>query len=367
MKRRAVPLRYVQDKGERQETYERRKRSLMRKAMELAVMCNSQVAIVMFDDKGGLTQFSTNPMDTVLEQYGAAVLKPHERYTPHDVLFGNVYANGFGLGSMPQPAAAQGAGTAAAQGAGTAAATQAAGSPGDSPASSSEAFQAAMGAQQLLGPLGLAVDASSFPPLSPRSDGSSPGTQEQEAAGAPTPQQVAPGLPPILMLHQQLSGSPPAQLGSPTGSGAAAAQAALNAALPRPGAPVGMPPTGRRVMLQPSVARKPKLRVVTLSGGGAHLSAPSSAAAVSPPEASATPESYAAAAGGSGGGAAGGAAGALLAAAAEAALEVGAAAGDAPPPAAMEVDDGAAAASCGGGAATEAVADAPAGPDGVQA
>ena len=39
-----------------QATYEKRKRSLMRKAMELAVMCNSQVALVMFDDKGRLTQ-----------------------------------------------------------------------------------------------------------------------------------------------------------------------------------------------------------------------------------------------------------------------------------------------------------------------
>lgn len=68
-----------------QETYEKRKRSLMRKAMELAVMCNSQVALVMFDDKGRLTQFSTAEMDAVLEQYGKAVLEPHERYTPHDV------------------------------------------------------------------------------------------------------------------------------------------------------------------------------------------------------------------------------------------------------------------------------------------
>lgn len=57
----------------------------MRKAMELAVMCNAQVALVMFDDKGKLSQFSTNDMDIILEQYGKAVLEPHERYTPHDV------------------------------------------------------------------------------------------------------------------------------------------------------------------------------------------------------------------------------------------------------------------------------------------
>ena len=31
------------------------------------------------------SQFSTNDMDQLLEQYGSTVLKPHERYTPQDV------------------------------------------------------------------------------------------------------------------------------------------------------------------------------------------------------------------------------------------------------------------------------------------
>jgi hypothetical protein len=57
----------------------------MRRATELAALCNAQVGIVIFDDKGKLTQFSTNDMDVLLEQYGSAVLQPHERYTPHDV------------------------------------------------------------------------------------------------------------------------------------------------------------------------------------------------------------------------------------------------------------------------------------------
>jgi hypothetical protein len=48
-------------------------------------MCNAQVALVMFDDKGRLTQFSSTEMDGLLEQYGKAVLEPHERFTPHDV------------------------------------------------------------------------------------------------------------------------------------------------------------------------------------------------------------------------------------------------------------------------------------------
>lgn len=43
---------------------------------------------MLFDDKGKLTQFSTGEMDGLLEQYGAAVLEPHERYTSTDVSAG---------------------------------------------------------------------------------------------------------------------------------------------------------------------------------------------------------------------------------------------------------------------------------------
>ena len=70
----------------------------MRKAMELAVLCNAQVALVLFDDKGRLTQFSTGDMDALLEQYGAAVLEPHERYTPHEVRANAQACSGWGMG-----------------------------------------------------------------------------------------------------------------------------------------------------------------------------------------------------------------------------------------------------------------------------
>jgi hypothetical protein len=57
----------------------------MRKAMELAVLCNAQVGLIMFDDKGKLTQFSSGEMDELLERYGQAVAEPHERFNSQDV------------------------------------------------------------------------------------------------------------------------------------------------------------------------------------------------------------------------------------------------------------------------------------------
>lgn len=68
-----------------QAEFARRKQQLMRRAMELAVLCNAQVGLVMFDDAGQLTQFSTSEMDGLMEQYARAVADPHERYNPMDV------------------------------------------------------------------------------------------------------------------------------------------------------------------------------------------------------------------------------------------------------------------------------------------
>ncbi|KAI8463664.1 MAG: hypothetical protein J3K34DRAFT_526819 [Monoraphidium minutum] len=156
---RRMDLRYVPEDERREVTYAKGKLRLMRKAMELAVQCNAQVALVMFDDAGRLAQFSTSDMDQLLESYGKAVLNPHERYTPHDLLYGSVYANGFGVGPAAQATAAA-----------RSAPGGAAASPAESPSGASEACQAGIGTHQLLGPLGLAVDAASFPPLSPRSE-----------------------------------------------------------------------------------------------------------------------------------------------------------------------------------------------------
>ena len=57
----------------------------MRRAMELAVLCNAQVGLVLFDGAGARTQFSTAEMEAVMEQYARGVVEPHERYTPMDV------------------------------------------------------------------------------------------------------------------------------------------------------------------------------------------------------------------------------------------------------------------------------------------
>lgn len=75
------------------------------------------------------------------------------------VLYGSVYANGFGVGPAAQAAAA----ARSAQGAGAVGP-----SPVESPSGTSEACQAGVGTQHLLQPLGLAIDAASFPPVSPR-------------------------------------------------------------------------------------------------------------------------------------------------------------------------------------------------------
>lgn len=96
----------------------------------------------------------------------------------------------------------------------------------------------------------------------------------------------------LALLLQQPSGSAEEQ----GHSRASAAHAALDAALPRPGAGLVAPLAAKRV-LQPAVARRPKL-LVTLSGSGATSGGGATAGSNAPQgvaalDASVTPESHA--------------------------------------------------------------------------
>jgi len=71
----------------RQIAFHRRKKLLLKKAMELSVLCDCSVGLVVFGPDGSLVQFSDDgDMGKLLEQYAEACRKPHERYTNDDLL-----------------------------------------------------------------------------------------------------------------------------------------------------------------------------------------------------------------------------------------------------------------------------------------
>ena len=68
-----------------QVTFTKRKNGLMKKAMELSVLCDCDIALVIFNSNGKLFQYSTADMDAVLQRYSRACHEPHEIRNNTDV------------------------------------------------------------------------------------------------------------------------------------------------------------------------------------------------------------------------------------------------------------------------------------------
>ncbi|KAG2710622.1 hypothetical protein I3760_04G036600 [Carya illinoinensis] len=59
MGRGKVQLKRIEDKSSRQVTFSKRKGGLMKKARELGVLCDVEVALMIFSDQGRLYEFSS--------------------------------------------------------------------------------------------------------------------------------------------------------------------------------------------------------------------------------------------------------------------------------------------------------------------
>lgn len=58
-------LRLIQDKNNRNLTYSKRKRGLIKKAIELAIMCDQQICLVIYDkEKMKLTNYCSTGFDS---------------------------------------------------------------------------------------------------------------------------------------------------------------------------------------------------------------------------------------------------------------------------------------------------------------
>ncbi|XP_042977327.1 truncated transcription factor CAULIFLOWER A-like isoform X1 [Carya illinoinensis] len=70
MGRGKVQLKRIEDKSSRQVTFSKRKGGLMKKARELGVLCDVEVALMIFSDQGRLYEFSSaESLGNILERY----------------------------------------------------------------------------------------------------------------------------------------------------------------------------------------------------------------------------------------------------------------------------------------------------------
>jgi MADS-box transcription factor len=70
MGRGRVQLKRIENKISRQVTFSKRRTGLLKKAHEISVLCDAEVALIVFSTKGKLFEYSTDAsMETILERY----------------------------------------------------------------------------------------------------------------------------------------------------------------------------------------------------------------------------------------------------------------------------------------------------------
>ncbi|KAL3738076.1 hypothetical protein ACJRO7_019583 [Eucalyptus globulus] len=69
MVRGKTQMRRIENKTSRQVTFSKRRNGLLKKAFELSVLCDAEVAAIIFSPTGKLYEFSTSSMSSIIERY----------------------------------------------------------------------------------------------------------------------------------------------------------------------------------------------------------------------------------------------------------------------------------------------------------
>ncbi|CDW53304.1 Myocyte-specific enhancer factor 2C [Trichuris trichiura] len=85
MGRKKIQISRIQDERNRQVTFTKRKFGLMKKAYELSVLCDCEIALIIFNSSNKLFQYASTDMDKVLLKY-TEYNEPHESRTNADIV-----------------------------------------------------------------------------------------------------------------------------------------------------------------------------------------------------------------------------------------------------------------------------------------
>ncbi|KAL3645257.1 hypothetical protein CASFOL_010437 [Castilleja foliolosa] len=69
MVRGKVEMKRIENTSSRQVTFSKRKNGLLKKAYELSVLCDAEVALIIFSQKGRLYEFSSSNMQKTIQKY----------------------------------------------------------------------------------------------------------------------------------------------------------------------------------------------------------------------------------------------------------------------------------------------------------
>ena len=84
MGRKKIIIEPIREDRNRQVTFMKRKQGLLKKAMELSILCKCEVSVLIFSEQGKMFEYASNDMDKMVkrrEQHS----KDSESKTNHDV------------------------------------------------------------------------------------------------------------------------------------------------------------------------------------------------------------------------------------------------------------------------------------------
>ncbi|KAK3097322.1 hypothetical protein FSP39_008615 [Pinctada imbricata] len=85
MGRKKIQISRIGDERNRQVTFTKRKFGLMKKAYELSILCDCEIALIIFNSANKLFQYASTDMDKVLLKY-TEYNEPHESRTNKDII-----------------------------------------------------------------------------------------------------------------------------------------------------------------------------------------------------------------------------------------------------------------------------------------
>ncbi|XP_030472433.1 MADS-box protein SOC1-like [Syzygium oleosum] len=93
MVRGKTQMKRIENTTSRQVTFSKRRSGLLKKAFELSVLCDAQVAAIVFSPSGRLYEFSSSSMSNIIEQYQRKTKDPGCSAKTTEIDFQNLKGN----------------------------------------------------------------------------------------------------------------------------------------------------------------------------------------------------------------------------------------------------------------------------------